>query len=153
MRITREQMFMSIARVVSLRSTCHRLNVGAIVVVDKNIISMGYNGSPPGQLHCQGNQCPLSSGGCIKTIHAEANALSRVPKDLLTVAKEIYITHSPCVNCADLIISNNVKKVFYEVPYRKLDAIDTLLANHVLVFQHTPSGYLIDHFTGKIHSP
>lgn len=145
-------MFMGIARVVSMRSTCHRLNVGAIIVCDNNIVAMGYNGSPPGQEHCLGNDCSLSqSGGCTKTIHAEMNAWNRLSNEYKSEPLDLYVTHSPCLNCAKVLIEGgSIKRVFYEVPYRNTDPITIMLEAGIEVYQHTPSGYLLDHYTGRI---
>ena len=74
MRIGRHQLFINIAREMAKRSTCFRLNVGAVVTSENNLVSCGYNGAAPGEPHCQGNDCPLSDeGGCISSLHAESN--------------------------------------------------------------------------------
>lgn len=139
-------MYMDIARTVSKRSTCFRLNVGAVLVGDNHLISVGYNGSAPDEPHCAGNDCPLSkSGGCTRARHAEWNAIERMhdsdrKKDLI-----IYCTHSPCGHCAEHIVNAGIKTVIYETPYRDTSSIDFLLARYVKVFKYTPSGYLINH--------
>lgn len=104
--------FFDIARLVSGRATCPRRRVGAVVVWNKQgsssgyIISTGYNGSNPGQGHCDDIGCLLSKdGSCIRTIHAEENALNfviehfKVPPEELT----IYCTVKPCWICSSLI--------------------------------------------------
>jgi len=148
MRISRDQMFMSIARCVSMRSTCARLNVGAIMVgPDHNILSMGYNGSLSGQPHCSGNDCPYyQSTGC-QVIHAEINAFERAP---VVHRARLYVTHSPCQACARLIIDNGIKTIFYETEYRLIAPIEFLIENHVTVYRVLPSGYLLNKQSGII---
>ena len=144
-------MFMEMARAASKRSTCHRLNVGCVIVVDNRVISIGYNGSPSGEDHCLGNNCVLSSGGgCTKSIHAEENAIRFIPESEWPKDKVLYITHSPCIHCADKLMAAGIKKVYYEVPYRDCTSIGILLKNNVHVYRFTPSGYLIDHSNNQV---
>lgn len=142
MRISREHMFMMMARTVSLRSTCHRLNVGAILVQDNNIISMGYNGSEPGAAHCNEVDCNLKTPGCKRTIHAEDNALSRAKIDD-EKELDLYVTHSPCQGCSELIVDKKVNRVFFEVPYRNTAPVNYLIKQGVEVFQIVPSGHIL----------
>lgn len=151
MRPTRQQMFIEIAQVVAKRSTCFRLNVGAVVVIKDRIVSIGYNGAPAGHDHCAGNACPGVTPGNCPTIHAEVNALSYMSEVFKTspgrpetrVPKDVYITHMPCLPCARVMIGHDVTRVFYATPYRYTDAIDLLLDHHVEVYQVTPAGYVV----------
>jgi dCMP deaminase len=107
MRPTRPQMFMEIAHVVAKRSTCMRLNVGAVIVQDRRIVSIGYNGAPAGAPHCAGNDCP-GKHYCQETIHAEDNAMRHLPAGLRLVNNrvvdlDVYVTDSPCASCFDKI--------------------------------------------------
>lgn len=151
MRISRNQMYMEIARTVSKRSTCHRLNVGAVLVVDNRVVSTGYNGPASGEPHCFGNDCPLScSGGCSRSIHAEANAIDFLQDGSLNGEVSIYVTHSPCMNCAKLIKTMGIDKVFYETAYRDTSSLDWLISEGVKVYRYSPSGYLINHSNNKV---
>lgn len=146
-------MFMEIARTVSKRSTCHRLNVGCVVVYENRVMSIGYNGPPSGHDHCKGTSCPLSeSGGCTSSIHAEKNAIDFISKHFPGILNSciLYVTHSPCSSCADLIESVGIRKVVYESAYRIDDPIKKLVNNQVQVSRYTPSGYLFDHLTGQV---
>lgn len=156
MRIPRHALYMKIARCVSERSTCHRLNVGAVITLDNRIVSSGYNGTAAGLEHCRGNDCPLSnSGGCTRAIHAEDNAISRVP-----FVKEpkgdyrLYVTHSPCEACAHIIIDSqgiiDILEIYYEIDYRETKPLHLLMANQIEVFKITPGGYLTDKRTNKV---
>ena len=82
MRISKNQMYAQILRIVAHRSTCNKPN-SALIIKDGRIISMGYNGSPKGQPHCidfNVGCLPSSDGGCIRTIHAEQNAIAFAAK-------------------------------------------------------------------------
>lgn len=149
MRITRQQMFMEIAHTVAKRSTCFRLNVGAVVVVNNRIVSIGYNGRPSGEPHCQGNDCP-GRDGCHEAIHAEDNALRYVPNGLRCEPCDVYVTDSPCRGCAEKLIASRVERVFFGKPYRITESLDWLMERGVGVYQITPAGYVIDWKTRRI---
>lgn len=155
MRISRHQLFMGIARIVSQRSTCFRGNVGAILVNDRsNIVSIGYNGPPSGEDHCYGNECPLDEGGgCTRSTHAEMNVLKRITYGVGIGWRELqlYVTSSPCPNCAkDIIRGEAVGTIYYESPYRIYTGVEELLRNGIDIYRFTPSGYLIEEATGKV---
>jgi dCMP deaminase len=154
MRISRNQMFMEMARSASKRSTCHRLNVGCVIVVENRVVSIGYNGSPSGEEHCKGNHCPLStSGGCSKSLHAEDNAIRFIPNSEWAKDKSIYVTHSPCLMCAEKLMAAGIKAVYYEVAYRDTTSLALLIKSGIEVYQVTPSGYLLDHSNNKVIMP
>jgi dCMP deaminase len=149
MRISRPQMYMEIAHVVSRRSTCFRLNVGAILVRANTIVSIGYNGQPPGAEHCRGNDCP-GRLHCHETIHAEANALNRLAPEIDSASCEIHTTDSPCPDCARLLIKGAVRRVFFQRPYRLREGIELLIQSHIPVYRVTPAGYIIDEESGNL---
>lgn len=152
MRIGRHQLFIEVARVFSKRSTCFRLNVGAVITNDKHRpISCGYNGAPSGQPHCEGNDCPYYNGGkCTGAIHAEVNALSSVPPSIDGPFK-LYVTHSPCPECAALIVEDGrIQEVYFEAPYRIEAPIIGLITMDIAVYKVSPSGYVIDQRTKEI---
>lgn len=136
MRLERDQMLMAMAHSAAHRSTCNRLKVGAIVALDSRPISVGYNGSPAGLPHCDGN-CNKDNP-CKNTIHAEHNALKWAiehnQQDSLNFST-LYITDSPCLICAWLIIGSGIKRVVYDRPYRKTEAIELLKNRGVEVVQ------------------
>lgn len=149
MRITRAQMFMEMAHVVAKRSTCFRLNVGAVIVINNRVVSIGYNGRPAGAPHCEGNACP-GRFRCQETIHAEDNALRHVPQALRDTPFDLYVTDSPCGACAGLLLEHRVKRVFFGQPYRITDHLDNLSSRGVGVFQVTPAGMVIDWQTREL---
>ncbi|MCP8967189.1 dCMP deaminase family protein [Ectobacillus sp. SYSU M60031] len=108
---------MSIAREVATRSTCPRLSVGCVIVKDKHIIATGYNGSIHGHEHCDEAGCLINEAGrCIRTLHAEANAVLHAERDHLKGATA-YITHEPCENCAKTLAQAGITRVVYSHAY------------------------------------
>lgn len=118
-RISWEQYFIAQTEVVALRSTCTRLNVGAIIVKDNRMIASGYNGSVSDGDHCIDEGCYMVDGHCVRTVHAEANALLQCAKfGVSTKDTVIYVTHFPCLQCCKLLIQAGIKKVYYASDYR-----------------------------------
>lgn len=118
-RISWDQYFMAQSHLLALRSTCTRLMVGATIVRDKRIIAGGYNGSVSGSIHCINEGCYVVDGHCVRTIHAEANALLQCAKfGVPTEGADIYITHFPCLQCSKQIIQSGIENVYYAEDYR-----------------------------------
>jgi dCMP deaminase len=118
-RISWDQYFMAQSHLLALRSTCTRLMVGATIVREKRIIAGGYNGSVSGSDHCIDKGCYVVDHHCIRTIHAEVNALLQCAKfGVPTEGAELYVTHFPCVHCTKSIIQAGIKKVFYATDYK-----------------------------------
>lgn len=121
-RIPWDQYFMAQAVLLSLRSTCTRLEVGATLVRDKRIIAGGYNGSVSGDVHCIDEGCYVVNGHCLRTIHAEMNALLQCAKlGIPTDGAEIYVTHFPCLACTKSLLQAGIKKIHYLKNYRNDD--------------------------------
>lgn len=118
-RISWNQYFMAQSHLLALRSTCTRLAVGATIVRDKRIIAGGYNGSIAGGVHCIDEGCYVIDNHCVRTIHAEMNALLQCAKFGVPAAgAEIYVTHFPCLQCCKALIQSGIKKVYYAKSYR-----------------------------------
>ena len=118
-RVSWETYFMNIAKEVSTRSTCDRKHVGAVIVRDRTLLSTGYNGSIKGLPHCNDAGCEIVDGHCIRTSHAEANAIVQAAKNGVKIdGSEIYVTASPCYNCFKLIANSGIKVIFYNELYR-----------------------------------
>lgn len=112
--------FMHIAREVATRSTCDRKFVGAIIVRDKNILSTGYNGSIRSQGHCDEEGHLMVNDHCVRTIHAEANAIIQAARHGVNIDKaDIYTTASPCWECFKLIANAGIQRIFYGEFYRE----------------------------------
>jgi dCMP deaminase len=110
---------MNIGREVASRSTCPRKHVGAVVVRDKTILSTGYNGSVRGLPHCEEAGCMLEDGHCVRTIHAEANALIQAAKHGVRLeGAAIYVTASPCWNCFKSLANTGIERIVFGEFYR-----------------------------------
>jgi len=118
-RISWDQYFMAQSHLLALRSTCTRLTVGATIVRDKRIIAGGYNGSIAGGDHCIDKGCFVIDNHCVRTVHAEMNALLQCAKfGVPTADAEIYVTHFPCLQCCKAIIQAGIKTVYYAEDYK-----------------------------------
>ncbi len=119
MRPSWDQYFMKIAEDVAVRSTCDRAAVGAVFVKEKHIISTGYNGSPAGLEHCDDIGHLMVDGHCVRTVHAEVNAIIQAAVFGLATKDAIcYVTHFPCLNCTKTLINARIKKLIYKNAYR-----------------------------------
>ena len=111
--------YMDMAIRVATRATCPRKHVGAIITLDNVPVSSGYNGSLKKQKHCTEVGCLMENGHCIRTVHAEANALMfAARKGRATEGASIYVTASPCWNCFKLIAQSGIKKIAFGELYR-----------------------------------
>lgn len=111
--------FMNIAKEVSTRSTCDRKHVGAVIARDKTILSTGYNGSIKGLQHCDEIGHEMVDGHCVRTTHAEANAIVQAAKNGVSINNaEMYVTASPCYNCFKLIANSGINTIYYDEFYR-----------------------------------
>lgn len=118
-RVSWKDYFMNIAREVATRSTCDRKHVGAVIVREKTILSTGYNGSIKGLPHCDEVGCEMVDGHCVRTTHAEANAIVQAAKNGIQINQsEIYVTASPCYDCFKLIANAGIKIIYYDEFYR-----------------------------------
>lgn len=127
-RIPWNQYFMLQAVLLSLRSTCERLSVGAILVRDKRVIAGGYNGAVSGDDHCIDVGCYVVDGHCLRTIHAEMNAVLQCSKfGIPTDGAEIYVTDFPCLQCTKSLLQAGIKKIYYMRNYHNNDYAIRLL--------------------------
>lgn len=110
---------MAQSHLLALRSTCSRLMVGATIVREKRIIAGGYNGAISGGVHCIDEGCYVIDNHCVRTIHAEVNALLQCAKfGVPTEGAEIYVTHFPCLNCCKSLIQAGIKRVYFAEDYK-----------------------------------
>jgi len=120
--------FMDMAHMAATRATCDRgvdlkfrkgrKGVGAILVRDKNILASGYNGSPKGMAHCDDAGHEMVDGHCIRTIHAEANAIAQAAKNGVDInGATVYTTASPCYDCFKILINAGIIRVVYGLFY------------------------------------
>ncbi|MEW6555008.1 MAG: cytidine/deoxycytidylate deaminase family protein [Actinomycetota bacterium] len=121
-----ERYFMSIARQVAMRSTCLRRQVGCIVVLEKRIVSTGYNGAPSGLPHCEEVGCVRETRGVAsgerhelcRGLHAEQNAIIQAAMHGTAVrGGSVFCTHKPCILCTKMLINAGVERVYYREGY------------------------------------
>lgn len=119
MRPSWDDYFIKISLAVAERSTCDRAHVGAVMVKDKRILTTGFNGSPSGQAHCDVQGHLLVDGHCVRTIHAETNAIIQAAlHGVSTKGATCYVTHFPCIQCTKTLINAGVARVVYVNDYR-----------------------------------
>jgi dCMP deaminase len=117
-RPTWDDYFMRITFQVAKRSTCPRAAVGAVIVREKRILTTGYNGSPTGHPHCTDAGCLMVNDHCVRTLHAEQNAIIQGALHGVDVSRStIYVTHQPCLVCAKMIINAGIERVVYAGEY------------------------------------
>jgi dCMP deaminase len=118
-RVSWDRYFMNLAVQAATRSTCPRKAVGAVIVRDRAVLATGYNGSIRGLPHCTDVGCLMVNGHCVRTVHAEANAILQAAKHGVRLeAAEIYVTASPCWDCFKLIANAGIDRVLYGEFYR-----------------------------------
>lgn len=123
-QIAIDKRYLKMARIWASNSYCIRRQVGALLVKEKMIISDGYNGTPSGfENKCEDEEDNTKS----YVLHAEANAITKVAKsNNSSDGSTLYITTSPCVECAKLIIQSGIVRVVYQEKYRITDGLDLL---------------------------
>lgn len=122
---------MDAAEVYSQLSSAKRLQVGAVVVKNDKIISIGYNGMPAGWT----NECEDEDGNTKpEVLHAEANAITKIAKSTESAEKAtLFCTHAPCIDCAKLIYQSGITTVYYKSDYRSDKGIQFLKRSGVQV--------------------
>ena len=126
--------YMDVAERFAQLSSAKRLNVGAIVVKDDRIISIGYNGMPTGWDNCCEDSNNKSKP---EVLHAESNAIAKLAKSSESgLGASIFITHSPCIECAKLIYQSGISTVYYKNPYRSSAGIEFLKKSKVKVIHN-----------------
>ena len=137
-RVSWDEYFMNIARVVSSRATCHRKFVGAVIVRDRTILSTGYNGSIRGLDHCSDVGHMMEDGHCVATIHAEMNAIIQAARNGVRIEQaSIYITASPCWGCFKALANAGLSRICYGEFYRD-ERIFEVASRLGIVLIHVP---------------
>ena len=131
--------YMDTAKIFAELSHARRLHVGAIVVKDNRIISIGYNGMPAGwDNNCEDVVQHSDDTTSLKTkpevLHAESNAITKLARSNDSgLDADIFVTHSPCVECAKLIYQSGIRRVYYGTSYRNDDGINFLTKSGIHV--------------------
>lgn len=137
--------FMRYAYLAATRATCPRRHVGAVIVdPDHRVVATGYNGSPPGVISCDDapEGCQIVNGHCVRTLHAESNALDYAGTRLAHNGT-LYTTVTPCWDCAKRIVGAKIMRVVYDEHYesrygKSTDVPDYLRAAGVEVERFAP---------------
>lgn len=120
-----DEYFMNIAKEVATRSTCDRKHVGAVIVRDKSILATGYNGSVRGLGHCDDEGHLMEDGHCVRTVHAEANAIVQAARNGMRIdGASITVTASPCWGCFRLIANAGIVRIVFGEFYRDQKIFD-----------------------------
>ena len=139
--------FLDMAEQVASRSTCLRRKVGCVLVKEKRVIATGYNGAPSGAPHCDVTGCIRQQEGIpsgqrldiCRASHAEANAISQCARyGVPTEGATAYVTVSPCVTCAKLLVQAGIDCVVYRGIYPDDASADVLTQSHVLIIDWAP---------------
>lgn len=118
-----DEYFLNIADLVSTRSTCDRLSVGAVLVRDRMILSTGYNGAPRHTDQCDEKGHYLKDGHCVRAVHAEENTIAQAAyHGISTRGATLYTNYFPCERCVKLLINAGIQKIVYRKMYSNLDA-------------------------------
>ena len=151
--------FLDMAEQVASRSTCLRRKVGCVIVKEKRVIATGYNGAPSGAPHCDVTGCIRQQEGIpsgqrldiCRASHAEANAISQCARyGVPTEGATAYVTVSPCVTCAKLLVQAGIDCVVYRGIYPDDASADVLTQSHVLIIDWAPgSGDIVLSGGGK----
>lgn len=121
-RLGMEEYFGLMTLIISQRSTCLRRHVGALIVDNGHVIATGYNGAPTKMDDCLEKSCLVRNGHCIRSVHAEQNALLQTPNLSSLKNPEIYVTDYPCQICAKSIIQAGIKKIHFVREYNSTDS-------------------------------
>jgi dCMP deaminase len=136
-QFTLDKRYIRMASIWAENSYCTRRQVGALIVKDKMIISDGYNGTPSGfENICEDNN------GVTKpyVLHAEANAITKIARSgNSSDGATMYVTASPCIECAKLIIQSGIKRVVYSEKYRLEDGLELLKRTNIEVVYLNPN--------------
>lgn len=141
MRPDWDEFFLNIARAVSMRASCSKASVGAVVVRDKHILCAGYNGAPYGTRHCEhilrrdGVYMTMQDqidGHCSRAVHAESNAIAQGARVGTSLAGgTLYCTRRPCRNCSMLIIQAGIVRVVFIDSHNKGEAEPILVEANI----------------------
>jgi len=148
-RISKDEYFLRMAEVASLRSTCIKRKVGAVLVKDDHILSTGYNGAPSGFSHCTSDSCvrkslaPGEKPELCRGVHAEINCIiqAAIHGTIIEGNTSLYTTTFPCMSCLKLIINSRIKRLIYKEEYNMENKIKIdLIKNSDLETFHLTNG-------------
>jgi len=133
-----QKLYNNIAHEVAKMSHARRLQVGAVIVKDDRVISMGYNGMPAGwENNCESTQEDGTLKTRLEVLHAESNAIAKLAKSNDSgLGADLFVTHAPCMECSKLIFQSGISRVYYSQDYRDDSGIKFLKQSGVDVIKH-----------------
>ena len=143
-----DEYFMQMAYLAASRSTCLRRHVGAVLVKDKHVLSTGYNGPPKGLRHCNETGCLREEQGVpsgerheiCRGLHAEQNAIIQASVFGVSIKNGVlYVTNTPCVVCAKMLINAGVTEIIYDGDYPDSLSIQMLNESNIKLTRFKPS--------------
>ncbi len=141
-----DEYFLKLAMLASERATCPRMHCGCVLVKDKNVIATGYNGSIPGDEHCDDVGCLMVENHCVRTVHAEMNALIQAARRGHAVeGATAYVTNMPCTTCAKALITAGVKRVVVFSDFHDTLAIEFFNKAKIIIDKHAMPSKEIDY--------
>lgn len=136
-RPTWDEQFSEMAALVARRGTCDRSQVGCVIAVRNRVVATGYNGSIAGAPHCAEVGHRMEGSSCVRTVHAEANAIADAARRGVSVeGGTAYLTRIPCINCAKLLISAGVVRVVSAVAYRDPESVRWIFEDARVRLEH-----------------
>ena len=112
MRPSWDEYFLKLAMLASERATCPRMHCGCVIVKERYVLSTGYNGSLPGLEHCEDAGCLIVDNHCVRTNHAEMNAITQAAKHGVSLdGATAYVTNTPCTTCAKALVGAGIRNV------------------------------------------
>ncbi|OGW97712.1 MAG: dCMP deaminase [Omnitrophica WOR_2 bacterium GWA2_45_18] len=133
-----DEYFLKLAMLASERATCPRMHCGCVLVKNKDVIATGYNGSIPGDLHCEDVGCLVMDNHCVRTVHAEMNAVVQAAKRGHAVeGATAYVTNMPCTTCAKALITAGIKRVVVFSDYHDTLAVEFFTKAGVKIDKHS----------------
>ena len=147
-----DEYFLKLAMMASERATCPRMHCGCVLVKNKEVIATGYNGSIPGDEHCEDIGCLVVDNHCVRTVHAEMNALIQAAKHGHAVeGAGAYVTNMSCTTCAKALVTAGIKRVVVFSDYHDTLATQFFAKGGVRIDKHPVPGKDI-HYNLKDYS-
>jgi len=132
-----DEYFLKLAMLASERATCPRMHCGCVLVRNKEVVATGYNGSIPGDEHCEDIGCLVVDNHCVRTVHAEINALVQAAKRGHAIdGATAYVTNMPCTTCSKALIAAGISRVVIFSDYHDTLATEFFAKAGVTIDKH-----------------
>lgn len=137
------ELWLATAFKMSERSTCRRRATGAVIVTPSNqVLTTGYNGAPRGLPHCTDVGCLMVDGHCLRSVHAEMNAVVQAGRlGIKLLHSTLYVTDRPCLRCVPVLLQAGIGRIFYARPYdtdEQLATVEQMCQSADVALVHRP---------------